>query len=61
LNSRLDEIQAAFLNVKLKYIQNDIRERRRVANYYLTHIKNPGIILSEVFKSRGARLAFVCN
>jgi dTDP-4-amino-4,6-dideoxygalactose transaminase len=38
LNSRLDEIQAAFLNVKLKYIQNDIRERR-VANYYLKHIK----------------------
>jgi dTDP-4-amino-4,6-dideoxygalactose transaminase len=48
LNSRLDEIQAAFLNVKLKYIQNDIRERR-VANYYLKHIKNPGIILSRSF------------
>lgn len=48
LNSRLDEIQAAFLNVKLKYIQKDILERRSVANYYLEHIKNPAIILPEV-------------
>jgi dTDP-4-amino-4,6-dideoxygalactose transaminase len=53
LNSRLDEIQAAFLNVKLKYIQNDISERRRVANYYLEHIKNQGIILSEVLNQEG--------
>jgi dTDP-4-amino-4,6-dideoxygalactose transaminase len=52
LNSRLDEIQG-ILNVKLKYIQNDIRERRRVANYYLTHIKKPGIILSEVLNQEG--------
>ena len=44
-NSRLDEIQAAFLNVKLKYIQKDIEGRRQVANYYLKHIKNPEIIL----------------
>lgn len=48
LNSRLDEIQAAFLNVKLKYIQNDIEARRKVANYYLENIKNPSIILPEV-------------
>lgn len=53
LNSRLDEIQAAFLNVKLKYIQNDILERRRVANYYLEHIKNPAIILPELLKEEG--------
>ena len=45
LNSRLDEIQAAFLNVKLKYIQKDIEARRTVANYYLDNIKNPAIIL----------------
>ena len=44
LNSRLDEIQAAFLNVKLKYIQHDIEARREVANYYLRNIKNPAII-----------------
>ena len=53
LNSRLDEIQAAFLNVKLKYIQNDIADRRRVANYYLENIKNPSIILPEVLNAEG--------
>ena len=45
LNARLDEIQAAFLNVKLKYINQDIEDRRKVANYYLTNIKNPQITL----------------
>ena len=53
LNSRLDEIQAAFLNVKLKYIQDDIEARRRVANYYLEHIKNPAIILPKVVNEEG--------
>ena len=45
LNSRLDEIQAAFLNVKLKYIHDDIENRRKVADYYLNNIKNKNIIL----------------
>ena len=45
LNSRLDELQAAFLNVKLKNIQTDIDARRKVANYYLENINNPLIIL----------------
>ncbi|WP_213522252.1 DegT/DnrJ/EryC1/StrS aminotransferase family protein [Nonlabens sp.] len=53
LNSRLDEIQAAFLNVKLKYIKKDILERRCMANYYLEHIKNPAIILPEVLNEEG--------
>ena len=53
LNSRLDEIQAAFLNVKLKYIQKDISERRRVSSYYLEHIKNPAIILPHVLSEEG--------
>ena len=53
LNSRLDEIQAAFLNVKLKYIQKDISERRRVADYYLEHIINPTIILPKVINKKG--------
>lgn len=48
LNSRLDEIQAAFLNVKLKYIEQDIEGRRNVANYYLDHITNPLIILPKI-------------
>ncbi len=53
LNSRLDEIQAAFLNVKLQYINKDIEARRRVANYYLENIKNPAIILPTVLNEEG--------
>ena len=53
LNSRLDEIQAAFLNVKLKYIQDDIDIRRKVANYYLNNIKNEKIILPTVIEEEG--------
>ncbi len=45
LNARLDELQAAFLNVKLNYIQQEIAARRTVANYYLQHITNPEISL----------------
>ena len=48
LNSRMDEIQAAFLNVKLKYINKDIEARRKVANYYLNNINNPIIDLPKV-------------
>ncbi len=44
-NSRLDEIQAAFLNVKLKYVESEIIERRRVAQLYLGNITNSDIIL----------------
>lgn len=53
LNSRLDEIQAAFLSVKLKYIKKDIEARRKVANYYLNNIKNSKIILPEVLDEKG--------
>lgn len=53
LNSRLDEIQAAFLNVKLKYIQTDIESRRKVANYYLKNIKNSSIQLPTVINEVG--------
>jgi dTDP-4-amino-4,6-dideoxygalactose transaminase len=53
LNSRLDEIQAAFLNVKLKYIQDDINNRRKVADYYLNNIKNENIILPTVLEEEG--------
>lgn len=48
LNSRLDEIQAAVLDVKLKYLDADTQKRRAVARYYIDHIKNPTIILPEV-------------
>lgn len=53
LNSRLDEIQAAFLHLKLSYIQNDIDGRRKAANYYLKNIKNSKIVLPNVINSHG--------
>lgn len=45
VNSRLDEIQAAMLRVKLKYLDNEIEKRREIANYYLENIKNDNLIL----------------
>ena len=39
-NSRLDEIQAAILDVKLKYLDEDISKRQEVAAYYYEHISN---------------------
>ena len=47
-NSRLDEIQAAVLNVKLKHLDEDVKRRKEVAEYYITHIKNEQIITPEV-------------
>ncbi len=44
-NSRLDELQAAFLNVKLPNLDAENNARRKVANYYLHNIKNPKIEL----------------
>ena len=44
-NSRLDEIQAAILDVKLKYLDEDIKKRQEVATYYYDHINNPLIEL----------------
>ena len=46
-NSRLDEIQAAILDVKLKYLDEDIKKRQEVAAYYYEHINNPLITLPE--------------
>ena len=45
VNSRLDEIQAAMLNVKLKYLDNEITIRKNIANYYVENIKNKNVIL----------------
>ena len=45
INSRLDEIQAAMLRVKLKYLDNEVEKRREIANYYLQNIKNDKLIL----------------
>ena len=47
-NSRLDEIQAAVLDVKLKYLDEDVQKRKAVARYYIEHIKHPAIVLPVV-------------
>ena len=47
-NSRLDELQAAFLRVKLPYLERWNQERRKIANRYLEEIKNPSIVLPEI-------------
>jgi dTDP-4-amino-4,6-dideoxygalactose transaminase len=47
LNSRLDELQAAFLNVKLPHLDTENEERRKVARRYLSEVKNDKIILPE--------------
>ena len=44
-NSRLDELQAAFLSAKLSYLEKMNVDRRRIADRYLTEIKNDKIIL----------------
>ncbi|MBS7197124.1 MAG: DegT/DnrJ/EryC1/StrS family aminotransferase [Bacteroidales bacterium] len=44
-NSRLDEIQAAVLNVKLKYLDDDNKHRKEIADYYIRYIDNRHITL----------------
>lgn len=46
-NSRLDEIQAAILGVKLKYLDEDNRRRREIARHYSERIDNPRLRLPE--------------
>lgn len=47
-NSRLDELQAAFLTAKLPSLEEMNIERRRIANRYLNEIKNEKVILPSV-------------
>jgi len=52
VNSRLDEIQAGILDVKLKGLDKDNEKRRKIAKYYRENIKNPQIILPETYDER---------
>ncbi len=53
INSRLSEIQAAILNVKLKYLDKDNNKRREVGKYFLENIKNPKIVLPKITDLNG--------
>ena len=48
VNSRLDEIQAAILRIKLKELDRENERRREIATYYLNHINNSKIILPKI-------------
>lgn len=50
LNSRLDEIQAATLRVKLKILDADNQQRREIAKIYRENIKNEKIVLPKPYK-----------
>lgn len=56
LNSRLDEIQAAILRVKLGRLDHDNRKRRIVADHYKRHINHPDIILPVINQDGGGEL-----
>lgn len=53
VNSRLDEIQAAMLRVKLKHLDNETAHRQHIAQLYLEGIHNPLITLPEVTSKEG--------
>lgn len=46
-NSRMNELQAALLSVKIDYIDKENARRREIADYYSKNISNPKIILPE--------------
>jgi len=48
VNSRLDEMQAAMLRIKLRYLDKEISKRKEIANYYLKNIINENIVLPTI-------------
>lgn len=51
-NSRLDELQAGILDVKLQYLEADNNRRREIARYYRENIKNPLITLPQTYDEK---------
>lgn len=52
INSRLDEIQAGILDVKLKYLDKDNEKRRKIAQYYRENIQNSKIVLPKTYNEK---------
>ncbi|HHQ4574533.1 TPA: DegT/DnrJ/EryC1/StrS family aminotransferase [Aeromonas hydrophila] len=52
VNSRLDEIQAAMLRVKLKYLETDTTRRQQIAARYLSEINNEAIYLPHLTETK---------
>lgn len=52
VNSRLDEIQAAVLDIKLKHLDSDNNKRREISKYYRENIKNSKLILPETYDEK---------
>lgn len=52
VNSRLDEIQAAVLDIKLKHLYSDNNKRREISKYYRENIKNSKIILPDTYDEK---------
>jgi dTDP-4-amino-4,6-dideoxygalactose transaminase len=50
LNSRLDEIQAAVLDEKLKHLDAENNRRREIASFYNNNIKNSAVTLPQIPK-----------
>ena len=51
LNSRLDEIQSSILNLKMKYVNNYISQRNKLANLYLKYLKETSLKLPKTNKT----------
>lgn len=52
VNSRLDEIQAAVLDIKLKHLDSDNNKRREISKYYRENIKNSKLILPDTYDEK---------
>jgi len=59
VNSRLDELQAAFLNIKLKHLDDDNTKRQQIASRYIREIKNEKITLPFYSGKKNVFHAFV--
>lgn len=51
-NSRLDEIQSAFLNIKLKFLSEDNKRRQEISRIFRNNICNDNIILPETISEK---------